>query len=699
MTETETLLQEIRERYAAAEQGWAKIREEGRTDIRYVAGRPWTTEDLAARKNRLTLVLDELGQYVNQAVNDVRLNNRSIKVAPQPSQIDSPLDRLADARANLIRQIEYRSNARQQAYTTMFESAVQRSFGWLRILPKYVSDRSFDQELIIAEIPNPDLVLPDPDHQAADGSDLEYLFYHEWHDEKEFPRVFKDAKPITSDAFAGGAQRWYQNGKVLVAEYWRKVTKRRELLAIKAADGSIQPVFADEITAGNPVVLKRRMVDAVSVEMHLTNGVEILSKQTDWRGKYIPFVPCYGKVLFVDDGGEAKREILSLVRLARDPYKLYCFARSTQGELAARTPKTSVVGYAGQFRGHEQEWQDAYREPKAYVEVEATTEATGNNVLPLPQPNIYDPPIERLEVLCEAARRAIQAAMGTSPLPTSAQRRNEKSGKALQQIEEAGQKGAFHFVDHYEASLRRTGEILNDLIPHYYDTARDVATRKPDDTLEVLRINDPQAKNPGMDGPGELPMTVGEFDVTIGTGPAFDSQREEASAFADVLMASPMAPQIADLAIKLKNLGPIGEELADRLTPPPFRKPKDGKVDAVVLQQQVGQATEAIDALTKELQAALQKIETEQIKAQKDILIAEMDNATRIRIAEINAQAKRLEASVKAVTSAAELEAKALNQDFQASERESQQAYEAEQGERERENEREAEGLEGSADA
>jgi hypothetical protein len=58
-----------------------------------------------------------------------------------------------------------------------------------------------------------------------------------------------------------------------------------------------------------------------------------------------------------------------------------------------------------------------------------------------------------LEILKESVRRSIQAAIGASPLPTQAQRHNEKSGVALKQIEDTAQKGSFHFVDHYDEAI------------------------------------------------------------------------------------------------------------------------------------------------------------------------------------------------------------------------------------------------------
>jgi hypothetical protein len=69
--------------------------------------------------------------------------------------------------------------------------------------------------------------------------------------------------------------------------------------------------------------------------MYLTNGLEILHEQ-EWLGKYIPIVSCYGKVLYVDEGGEAKRQILSMTRFGRDPWKAFCYACSQELESSRR---------------------------------------------------------------------------------------------------------------------------------------------------------------------------------------------------------------------------------------------------------------------------------------------------------------------------------------------------------------------------
>jgi hypothetical protein len=679
------ILEEIRTRYTYATEAWADIRKEAQTDMRYVAGDPWADKDRKAREaaGRPCLSLDELGQFVNQIINDVRQNKRGIKVAPEGEGAN---DQTAELRQNLIRQIEYRSNA-QQAYTTMFENAVQRSYGYLRIKPRYVSDRSFNQELLIEAVQNPDLVTPDPDALKPDGSDIKYAFICESFDKKRFEREFPDASPIDFSVDQAANPEWVKDGeRVMVAEYWTIETKRRRLLMLAPPTPEMPPVpmFMDELEEqGIPVppdeqILQDRWVDAPYVCQYLTNGLELLAKKgspkkTEWPGTSIPLVSCVGKALYFDDGGGMSKKLLSMVRLARDPYMLYCYYRTCEAELVGMTPKTPFIGYAGQFRGFEEQWQKVAHEPVAFLEANPMTEGTGQQVLPLPMRQPYDPPIQALEVGAESARRAIQAAMGTSPLPTQAQKRNEKSGVALQRMEDSAQRGSYHFIDHYDAAIRRTGEILDDLIPFYYDAARKVTLRKPDDTPVVQDINDPQQP--------ESNAVDGSHDVTISVGPAMASQREAAEMFADTLIGSPLmqllgpekGAELMALAVKLKNVGPLGDEMADIISPP---KPEEGQppspeqVQAMQaqmqqLQQQYQQAVQYIETEQAKQQAVIQKA---QIEAERDLKLAEMQGQIDIRLAVIGAQQK-----AKAADQATSAKVLQIGSDAEQAERDRQQ--------------------------
>jgi len=671
----ETLLAEIRDRFEYATNEWADIRAEAAIDMRYVAGDPWDPEERRARKaaGRPCLTQDELGQYFNQVINGVRAVPRAIQFSAKGGGAS---EATAKFYTNHTREIEYRSHA-QVVYTTAFQDAIHRGYGFCRVTTAYESDTSFNLQIALAPLVNPDLVLPDPDAQRPDSSDMRYCFVIESRSHEEFTREFPDAQLTDFASLQVEFPQWVKEHRVLIAEYWTITTTRRRLLLIQAPPppapvgmgtgmGLGQPpapppkpvaVFEDEVDLATmppgASIITERTVDYPSVCQYLTNGVEIL-KKTEWPGKYIPIASCYGMVLYV----EGKRQIVSMTRLARDPYMLFCYYRTCEAELVGMTPKTPYMAYDGQFSPDQMtEVQKSLHEPVAVLFAKPTVEGLPQQLLPLPQRQPYAPEIAALEIGAESARRGIQAAMGSSPLPTSAQRRNEKSGIALQQIEDTSQRGSYHFNDHYDDMIRQVGVILEDLIAQVIDTAREVGVREPNGTATVQRVNDPTDPR--------AVSTQGEHDVTVSTGAAYESERAAESAFADTLMASPFAPLVADLAIKLKGGGPTLDAIAERLTPPQFAKPTDGQAASPQqlqtqlqqLQGQLQQVQQAAQQMGQALQtkqaeiASDERVTAAKLASQEKITAAELaskeriaaaDRETKITVAELGAKVDRL---------------------------------------------------------
>lgn len=667
--ETDPLLVEIRRRFTYAMDEWRDVREEGKEDIKVVAGDPWNPKDKRQRidAGRPALSLDEIGQYVNQLVNGVRQNQRAIQVTPVG---DGANDQTAEFRQDLIRQIEYRSKA-QDAYTTGFENAVQRSYGYWRVTSRYCSDTLtpdadgklssslLDQELLIEPIMNPDLVLIDPDFQRPDGSDMRWAFiYERWPVEeykKRFPKaVVRDANPDLCRSYPP----WFKKESIQLAEYWTIETDRKRIVATEEDDGSVSVDEVDE-DEKLPEDTKERFVETPKVCKYLTNGVEILEQQ-EWPGTAIPLVCCFGKILYVDEGGGPKRKILSLVRLARDPYMLYCYYRTCEAELVGMTPKFPYFVRRGSLLPVEfNNLQRSLSEPIAAIQVEAVSAQNPSGAPPeFPQRQPYEPPIQQLEMGAESARRAIQAAMGSMPLPTQAQGQNEKSGVALDKITDTTQQGTYHFVDHYNQAITRTGVLVEELIPHFYDTPRTVAVRKANGDVLQHRINDV-----GTPDSPPLPVDEADHDVTLSTGPSYASQRVASDEFMDSLvkqlpqLAQIFGPQVSAklfaLAIKARDLGPMGDEISELMSPPaPGGMPPQLAQQLQQLQQENQQLKQAIATGTAKITA----------KAQADIQVAQAEkqlasqpdfaDLTKLKIADMtsarSAQAGVAEAEIKA---------------------------------------------------
>lgn len=682
----DALITEIRDAFNYDSDQWREVRDEGRTDMLCVAGDVWDALDAtgsAQRKsnNRPMITADELSQYINQVINGVRSSQRAVKFAPVGNGADEDG---AEFYADKMREIEYRSKA-QIAYTTAFENAVQRGYGFCRVNTRRstVAGQRRNQEIWIEAIPNPDMVLPDAESLSPDSSDMKRCVVYEPWTKAEFRRQFGDKvliKDFTPEHMKE-APAWVKANTVTVAEHWKVKAKLRKMVVVQPAmpfrpvtsvvpQQAPEPIemWADEYVKQAPPgsnVLDEFESEDRTVCYYLTNGLEIIDER-DWPGKYIPIVSCYGKVIYVDRGAGAKRILVSMTRLARDPYMLYCYYRTQQAEMAGMIPKTPVQAYEGQMAGHEEVWQKAAHEPVAFLYFKGKTEATGEQILPPPSRLDYHAGehLQALELCAEGARRAIQSAMATNFMPTSAQRKNEKSGKALDKIDEVAQRGSFHFNDHYDDMITHVGVITEDLMDKIYDTEREVGIRNQKDESQVVRINTAQPVK-GPNGKPRQYRTKGDYQVTVSTGPAFDSTRQLEGEFADLLMETPFAPQVVDLIIKLKGGGPILDEIAERLTPPQFKKKDDHGPDPAQMMQVIQRAQmenqnlkQVASQLAQDMKSKKLEIESaerlkileiesrERIAGSKDstaLVMTEMKLATQQSIALMDAQIARIQ--------------------------------------------------------
>lgn len=618
---------------------WQPIQDQATVDMAYVSGNPWDEDDLRIRKNRPTVAPEEMSQYRNQVVNGLMAHPRGAIFSPKGNGAN---DDGAKFYQNKWREIEYRSHGPQQ-YLICLDNALQRSYGFLRVRTDYDSPRSANQDLWLEAFPDPDMVLPDTDAKQLDGSDMRRCVVREWLTAREFKKLYPGAKAISFGDITAEQKHWVAGDRILRAEVWRIETKARKLhlfevpapvtsgIAPRAGQPRYVQAFEDEIPqlqqrhAGLTHKRALRDVDYPSVKTYMTNGVEILS-ESEWAGQYIPIVPCYGKVLYVPEGGESKKVILSLTRFGRAPWKSFCYACCQELEVLAMVPKSALLAVEGQFAGFEQDVQDSYQVPKAflYYKNKVATTPEGGSEGP-PQPIIFPGGqyLQALEIVKEGMRRSIQAAMGSNFLPTQAGRINDKSGKALEKIDEVATTGTYHFVYAYESMIRRAAMIGEDLLDKIYGYQGETATRTADNKTEMAVINTPGNKD-SVD-------TDGDYGVTISTAPSTDSERDAASEFTTQLVdqiqmiAGIAGPKVASamlaIAIRMRQpqLGVMAEKLADLIEPPEF-KTQDGQPPDPRLMAAQGQ----IQQLTGELQKLGFKIQTDQVKGETQYRIAEL---------------------------------------------------------------------------
>jgi hypothetical protein len=669
---------EIRQCFQEYRDAWQDIRAEAAADMRALSpAGPWADDDRDERKDagRPCIHLDLLNQFIAQTSANVRKSKRAVDVTPLGNGAN---DQNAQQRSGLIMAIEERSQA-QGPYMNAFQCQIERSYGFAVIRAEYSTPGSFDQELLIKPVLNPDTVLLSPNYKQPDASDIDDAFFLDLIPKAKFKNDWPRARVTDfSEEYADtpNASDWIRDKFVQVAEFWKREYKPRKLFLVQIrGDKAPLAVYEDEWkemkARGVEGEIKRERDDPkINVLQYMTNGFEILDK-IDWAGSRIPIISCLGPERWTTVGGKAKRELLSMVRFARDPQLLFDYFASGEAEEAGQIPKSPFVGAKGQFESDKETWDELTKVPHAYVQYDAVTDATGQNTLPPPTRGTWTPNFSEWEVAKDSATRSVQAAMGLSPAPTAAARRNEKSGVALERIDDMEALGTFPFVDNYENRfLHNMGWQLNELITPVLDTQREMPMAKPDGSRTVAMIVGNTSHPIAEDGTYELktwdgkPLPEdhihtgkGDFGVTISSGPSHDSEREEQGEFVDSLiqelanLPQPGTPaaKVFALGIRMRpTLGPIGKQIADVFDPPdPSNLPPEAQAIVSQLRSQLMQAQQQLQAYQMEHAGRVleqqTKVTVQQMKEDAENFRAQLANDIKVLIAEIGAKAQDAE--------------------------------------------------------
>jgi hypothetical protein len=680
-------LSTARDRYARAQAAEEKIRRAANRDLRFLVSKQWEDEDLNARKdpatgrmNRPALTFNKLPPFVHQVTNEQRKNRPGAKVSPQGGPADQAT---ADIYQGLIRHIEYSSQA-DVAYDTAFDYAVSSSFGYWRYTTEYVN-RSTHQDIKIVRIKDPSCVRLDPDAEEPDCSDGMFAFVYRVMSREAFKRRYPASETAQSNfAPAGGfaAPEWLTGGDCIVAEYWQVELETKKLTMYRGIPAPPVPIAPAPAPAAQPLAPDadeegyvtrgyyddeevpegfepdldddgdevEREEEVRTVWRYDINGHELLDKPVKWAGRYIPIVPVYGDEKYV----EGERFLTSVIRNALDPQQLYNFYKTTEAEVIQQTPKNPYIGAVGQFKTMAIHWAQAHIVPRAFMEYDPVQ--VGSQLAPPPARQQYEPATQALIAGAGAANEDIKSTTGLFDPSRGQATPNADSGVAIMQLQQQGETSTWHFFDNFLRSMWHGYRILLDLIPKIYDAPRVIRIVRPDDAEELVQINRlftaPDGKRMKYD------LAQGDYAIALSVQTSYATRRQQNVAnLAQVAKADPaQLPLWADLFVKQLDLGPIGDQISERLTPPQYKTqdmadPQQMQQAAMALTQQnqmlQQQVTELSNVLATKSYETQAKTEQNQRDNQTKVLIAtmqeetkRMSDAVRLAIAEISTKAQ-----------------------------------------------------------
>jgi hypothetical protein len=556
------ILRQALEDYEAAYEFQRANIDEANEDLRFRRGRKedqWDAAALEVRADRPCLVINTIPQFIRQVTGDMRQMRPAIKVNPVDSRGDI---KTAQNIAGMVRYIENRSFAKH-VYTTAGDSQVACGIGHWRVTTEYASSTTFNQELRISGIKDGVSVLWDPDAEMPTKEDAMFCHVPSDISRRKFKKKYPDAN---AEGFAFAMEHsgdsWYSGDSVRVSEYWVKKPIKRSL--VLSPDGSIDDITdqtkdfgkeelqgAAEFYAAKGYRFEQR--DSFKVCRYLITANDIL-EEMDWPGPDIPIIPCIGEEVFI--GREVYRH--GVVRYARDPQRMVNYYASADAETTALQPKAPYMATLKQVQNHMDQWETANTQNHSVLIYDADPQAPG-------APQRVQPPVpsQAIQIGKQQALDDMKRVIGIYD-PGLGQKSNETSGKAIIARQQEGDTGTFVYIDNFNMAIQRTGQILLGLIPHIYDTQRQMRIIGVDGKESVVDINKPVIEN--GEETIQNDVTVGAYDVTLDVGPSYSTKRQEAKeGMREFIQVFPeAAPILGDLYAKGQDW-PNAEEIGERL--------------------------------------------------------------------------------------------------------------------------------------
>ena len=533
-------------------------RAEALDDVRFSAGDQWPVDVQNSRvlEARPCLTINKVDAYCRQIVNQIREQRPRIKCHGMNTQSN---EKQAQIITGLCRHIELQSDA-DQAYLNAVDYAVRMGWGYIRVTTDYVKDDSFDQEIYIRPIENPFTVYFDPNSIMADGSDAERCLITTLIPKKTFRAMYPDAEDTQGFVSRGTGDvvgDWIQKEDIRIAEYW--YTVRESVVLLQLSDGS--SIYEDEIDKelmkelGVEIINKRESVRK-KIKWCKVTAMQVL-EEGEWAGKYIPIIPVYGQSTIV----QGKHKRFGLVRMAKDPQRMYNYWSTALTETVALAPKAKWILAEGQDEGHENEWAQANIKAMPVLRYKQT-DIDGRPANPPIRQSPEQPPTGAMAAM-QSMNLDLQAVIGIydpNQLPQGIQ-----SGKAIQGQQMQSDMTNMHYYDNLTRSIRQVGRVILDLIPKIYDTQRAMRIIGDDGKPEIMTINERKMDEQGIQRILN-DVTIGEFDVVMDTGPGYNSKRQEAvTAMMSLFQADPALVQVAgDLLVRNMDF-PGADIIADRL--------------------------------------------------------------------------------------------------------------------------------------
>lgn len=617
---------------------------------------------------RPMLSIPTLDQPIQLILNQERNAHLGVQIHPKD---EHATDETAEVMQGLYRQIEVDSRA-ALARSWGHERAVKAGLGWYRVLtvPDTDSPEPNDQKIVIRRILYQESVFPDPFAQEPDWSDGEFLFIVQWIPVSRYKKKYKKEGERLS-----GLDDQALNDLAIECPLW--VTGEGEGRAVLVAE-----YFDVEVAEDGKRTVTWRTI----------NAVEELEKQV-WLGQWIPVVPCVGRELIPFD---QERRWVGIIEPNMDSARLVNYSASGAVETLSLEPRAPFDVDPEEIKGYEAFYQQSNVRNFPYMPRHKVVR--GQLMPPLARVQADTGKLQMSMMMLEHAKDFVHIGTGAYEPTLGKESSSGSSARKEMALVQQHEESSSNWLDNLaNISINYESRVVTDLMPKIYDREeRIVRILDLEDKAQTVMLNAPFVMNEKTKRPmgtksmlpGQMPPQAGQvkrYDLgkgkygwTVSVGKAYKSRIDQgADELGQLFQAEPqLFSLLGDIYLRFRDF-PGHKEAADRIQKmlPPQLQGQDGQQPTPEqLQGQLQKATQMLQAITKELNAKNQYIETKtqeferdvelkkaELQAKKDL--QEMINAANIRIAEINAAVKGY--TVEAQHAAAH-EAQALDIDARA---------------------------------
>ena len=607
---------------------------------------------------------DQVNPIVDQVASEIEQSDYDIRVSPAGGNATKDIAVTIDG---IIRNIEQMSNARTVYAQAARNMVIGGMDGW-RVVQKYVSDDTFDQDLAIEHIGNfVDRVWFDPAAENQDKSDSRYAFVLHPMAKDEYEARWPEGSGESVDDSRDGEAYYDKAEVVIVGEFLYLESEDRDLVLM--SNGQVHEVnddfekVVDDLAAIGVTEVKRRKRKKHYVCSRYFDAKDFLEEKKETVFSRIPVVPTYANFKIFEN----KTIYWGVVEKLLDPQRVMNYSVSREIEEGALAPRAKYWMTPAQASGHEAQLQtlNTNADPVQFYNVDPETPA-----VPQQQGGAQINP--GLRTISEAMRGIIgqtagmfAASMGDNP--------GLQSGVAIRQLQDRGSNGTFKYSKGVEIAVAATGRLIKDAIPMIYDTQRQVRILREDESYDMVDLNQKVIDNETGEVVVVNDMQVGSYDVTCRAGPSFrNRQQETIEAITALAQTDPSLMQIAG-DLLLQNIStPAASQIAERkrmqmisqgLIPPSQMTEEElQEMQAKQMMQAQGQAPDAAMLLAQaeqmKAQADMMKVQIDAQKVQNETLKIQLQaqdqqneavaQQAKTQVDVFNAQTNRIKAQVEA---------------------------------------------------